>query len=170
MRPSGSRCQWRADTTDSPAKGALAVGGMARVMVASVREDRVVRVRPAAVAGFFYPAEPQELRRTVRACLAEGRTRLADRSPARPKALVAPHAGYVYSGGIAGTAFAALESHADAIRRVVLLGPSHRVAFRGLALSSARSFSTPIGDVELDAEGSARLAEVPRVRVFDAAH
>jgi len=129
-----------------------------------------VRVRPAAVAGFFYPAEPQELHRIVQACLAEGRERLADRRPPRPKALVVPHAGYVYSGSIAGTAFAALEPHADAIRRVVLLGPSHRVAFRGLALSSARSFSTPIGEIELDAAGSARLTEVPRVRVFDAAH
>jgi MEMO1 family protein len=143
---------------------------MARAMVAFVREDRPVRVRPAAVAGFFYPADPRELRRVVQSCLAAGRARSAALSPERPKALVAPHAGYVYSGPIAGTAFARIEPFADAIRRVVLLGPSHRVAFRGLALSSARSFSTPIGEVPLDVEGSALLARVPQVRVLDAAH
>ena len=139
-------------------------------MVAFVREDRVVRVRPAAVAGFFYPADPQELRRVVQGCLAEGRGRLADLRLGRPKALVAPHAGYVYSGPIAGTAFAAIERYADAIRRVVLLGPSHRVAFRGLALSSAQSFSTPIGEIALDPQAGARLAGMPLVRVLDAAH
>ena len=127
-------------------------------------------VRPAAVAGFFYPDDPRELRREVQSCLAAGRTRLGALEPERPKALVAPHAGYVYSGPVAGAAFARVEPYASAIRRVVLLGPSHRVAFRGLALSSAHSFSTPIGQVPLDLDGGARLARIPQVRVMDAAH
>jgi len=139
-------------------------------MVAFAREERLVRVRPAAVAGFFYPADPHELRRAVQSCLAEGRGRAADATDDRPKALVAPHAGYVYSGPVAGTAFARLEPCADAIRRVVLIGPSHRVAFRGLALSSASAFATPLGLVPLDVEGSARLATIPQVGVLDAAH
>ena len=69
-----------------------------------------------------------------------------------PKALIVPHAGYVYSGPIAGSAYATLEAVRDRIERVVLLGPSHRVAFRGLALSSAAFWRTPLGDVPLDSD------------------
>jgi AmmeMemoRadiSam system protein B len=119
----------------------------------------------------FYPAEAEELRAEVRACLEEGRRRQAagGASP-RPKALIVPHAGYVYSGSIAGSAYALLEPWAAEIRRVVLLGPSHRIAYRGLALSSAERFATPLGDVSLDATGAEALAKQPGVRVFDAAH
>ena len=74
------------------------------------------------------------------------------------KALILPHAGYIYSGPIAATAYASLAPAAGKIRRVVLLGPSHRVAFEGMALSSARAFRTPLGDVPIDREACARIA------------
>jgi AmmeMemoRadiSam system protein B len=129
-------------------------------------------LRAPAVAGLFYPDDPDELRRQLRACLSEGRrrARAAIEAGARPKALVVPHAGYVYSGPVAGSAYALVEPWAGEIRRVVLLGPSHRVPFRGLALSSARAFSTPLGDVALDGPGAEALARLPQVRVLDAAH
>ena len=127
------------------------------------------RIREPAVAGFFYPDDADALREEVRACLAAGRRRLRDTQEA-PKALIVPHAGYVYSGPIAGTAYAAIAPIAERIERVVLLGPSHRVAFRGLALSSADAFRTPLGDVPLDGAGAAALAELRQVDVYDAAH
>lgn len=126
-------------------------------------------IREPAVAGLFYPDDADELRRLVRACLAEGRRRVGD-AAAPPKALIAPHAGFVYSGPIAGSAYAALEPLRDRVTRVVLLGPSHRVALRGLALSTARAFRTPLGDVPLDRAGAEALAKLPGVRFFDAAH
>jgi hypothetical protein len=127
-------------------------------------------VRRPAVAGSFYPDDPDELRRLVRACLSEGRRLQAPALGAPPKALIVPHAGYVYSGPIAGSAYALLEPRAGEIRRVVLLGPSHRVAFHGLALSSARAFATPLGEIPLDRAGAEALAQLPHVRVLDAAH
>lgn len=128
-------------------------------------------IRSPAVAGFFYPADPGVLRRTVQACLAEGRLRRDGSSPsAPPKALIAPHAGFVYSGAIAGSAYALVEPLHARIRRVALLGPSHHVAFRGLALSSADAFRTPLGDVPLDRRAAEVLAGLPQVGVLDGAH
>jgi AmmeMemoRadiSam system protein B len=86
------------------------------------------------------------------------------------KALVVPHAGYVYSGPVAASAYALLASLRDRIRRVVLLGPSHRVGFEGLAASSADAFETPLGRVEIDAEAVERALLLPQVRRLDAAH
>ena len=96
-------------------------------------------VRPAAVAGMFYPGVPAALAASVRECLVEAATR-PRAGGARPKALIVPHAGYVYSGPIAAAAYARLARSHATIRRVVLLGPTHRVAVRGLALPSARAF------------------------------
>jgi AmmeMemoRadiSam system protein B len=87
-----------------------------------------------------------------------------------PKALIAPHAGYVYSGPIAANAYARLAPARDIISRVVLLGPTHRVAVRGLAVPAARQFVTPLGTVEIDAEAIERLRELPQVVVSDEAH
>jgi AmmeMemoRadiSam system protein B len=146
---------------------------------AGARLPHVTRIRPPAVAGSFYPADPDELRALVRACLAAGAGRPRGAGPAgdpgpggeaRPKALIVPHAGFVYSGPIAGSAYARLAPFADAIRRVVLLGPSHRVGFEGLALSSAERFATPLGEIPLDADGAEVLLRLPQVRVLDAAH
>jgi len=127
--------------------------------------------RRPAVAGSFYPGDARALRAQVRACLEEGRRRQADLVGAvRPKALVVPHAGYVYSGPVAGSAYALVAPWAAEIRRVVLLGPSHRVALEGLATSTAAAWETPLGDVALDVAGAAALARLPQVRPLDAAH
>jgi MEMO1 family protein len=124
--------------------------------------------RPPAVAGLFYPDEPAVLRREVRRFLAMAPAPAAD-APA-PKALIAPHAGYIYSGPTAAHAYARLAPLAGRIRRVVLLGPVHRVPVRGLALPSCAQFETPLGAVELDHAAIARLADLPQVVVDDRAH
>lgn len=115
-------------------------------------------VRHAAVAGMFYPADGEELRRTVESLLA--RAPQPDLPP--PKALVAPHAGYVYSGPVAATAYARLLKHGGRIHRVVLLGPAHYHPLYGLATHSAQAFETPLGLVPLEHPGT--------VRFLDAAH
>ncbi|HEX8693801.1 MAG TPA: AmmeMemoRadiSam system protein B [Longimicrobium sp.] len=122
-------------------------------------------VRPPAVAGTFYPAEPAALRRTVAALLAE-----APAVGPAPKAVVAPHAGYPYSGPVAASAFARAAAAREVVRRVVLLGPAHHVPFRGVAASGAAAFDTPLGRVRVDAEGVREALGVAGVRLFDAAH
>jgi AmmeMemoRadiSam system protein B len=87
-----------------------------------------------------------------------------------PKALIVPHAGYIYSGPIAASAYARLVPGRSLIRRVVLLGPVHRLPIRGLALPGADSFVTPLGAVAVDAEAAARLRAMPQVRESEAAH
>ena len=122
-------------------------------------------VRPAAVAGSFYPRDPQELGATVAALLA------GQHVPARPpKALIVPHAGYVYSGSVAAQAYASLGSAARALRRVLLLGPSHREWFRGLAVPTVQAFATPLGTVRVDTAAVSRLCALPAVVRSDAAH
>ena len=86
------------------------------------------------------------------------------------KALIVPHAGYRYSGAIAASAYATLRPLAARIRRVVLLGPTHRVAVRGLALPAATTFSTPLGEIKLDTDAMHELARLPQVVVSDAVH
>ncbi len=115
-------------------------------------------IRRAAVAGMFYPSDAGDLRRTVEALLAEA----PPPGGLPPKALVVPHAGYVYSGPVAATAYARLRNAGDRIKRVVLLGPAHYHPLRGLAAHSADAFETPLGRVPLDHPGT--------VRVLDAAH
>jgi MEMO1 family protein len=122
-------------------------------------------IRKPAVAGRFYPASPVELRETVRAFLDD-----ADTSGAAPKALIAPHAGYVYSGPVAASAYKLIESLRGRITRVVLLGPAHRVPFRGLALHSADAFATPLGSIPVDRDAADAIARFPQVIVFDEAH
>jgi hypothetical protein len=126
----------------------------------------MLRVRPPAVAGRFYPSDPFELRQLVRDYLAK----VGDvRGPA-PKAVIAPHAGYIYSGPIAASAYARLALDREVIRRVVLAGPSHRVPFYGLATTSADVFATPLGDVPIDRLAIDRISGLPQVRVYDRAH
>jgi hypothetical protein len=108
----------------------------------------MAEVREPAVAGSFYPADARKLRGQVERLL-------ADASPAGidPGALIAPHAGYAYSGPIAASAFKAVAGRHGSIRRVVLVGPSHFVPFAGLALPEATAFATPLGEVPLDLDG-----------------
>jgi len=130
----------------------------------SLRTSRSA-VRPAAVAGSFYPREPEELSATVAALLA------GHHGAARPpKALIVPHAGYVYSGSVAALAYASLGSAARTLRRVLLLGPSHREWFRGLAVPTAQAFATPLGQVRVDTAAVSRLCAMPAVVRLDAPH
>ena len=125
-------------------------------------------IRPAAVAGMFYPGEPRTLAGDVEAMLGAVSPEPTFRAP--PKALIAPHAGYIYSGPIAASAYALLAPHAATIRRVVLLGPCHRVAVRGIAASTAQAFATPLGVIPLDQEAVAAVLRLPQVVRHDAAH
>jgi MEMO1 family protein len=120
------------------------------------------QVRPPAVAGSFYPAEPELLRSTVDGFIVQG-TSPPLHGPLR--GLVAPHAGYRYSGAIAGSAYALLADVSPPVRRVVLLGPAHYVAFSGLALPEADGLETPLGVVSVDGlatELPNRFAQVTR--------
>jgi MEMO1 family protein len=123
-------------------------------------------VREPAVAGRFYPADPDELRATIQRLLASS----VPSPDAPPKGIIAPHAGYVYSGPIAGVAHAALRGLRGRIRRVILLGPAHYVRLRGMALPTADEFQTPLGRVPIDREAVERALTLPFVVVNDAAH
>ena len=124
-------------------------------------------IRPPAVAGTFYPADAARLRETVEGHLAAAG---GARGGRKPKALIAPHAGYVYSGPVAGHAFAALREHAPQIRRVVVIGPSHFVRFGGVALPAAGVFRTPLGEVALDSAALGAIRDLPPVTVAAAPH
>src|SRR5687767_10432586 len=124
-----------------------------------------MNVRKPAVAGRFYPSDPEELRRMVRGFL----DAVEAPGPA-PKAMIAPHAGFIYSGPVAATAYKRLEASRGQITRVVLFGPSHRVRFHGLALSSADAFETPLGLIPVGADATASVSHLPQVRVLDQAH
>ena len=118
------------------------------------------------MAGAFYPRDAGELDHAVRGLLAAA---TAVAGPA-PKAIIAPHAGYIYSGAIAAEAYAWLAEAKDRIKRVILLGPAHRMPFRGIAASSATAFSTPLGEIPLDGEATRRLMTLNHVMVLNEAH
>ncbi|HCC33710.1 MAG TPA: AmmeMemoRadiSam system protein B [Clostridiales bacterium] len=125
----------------------------------------MLQVRPPAVAGTFYPAEPEELRAMVREYLA------AAGSPGPvPIALIVPHAGYPYSAAVAAAAYGRLAACGAAFRRAVLVGPAHRAPVRGVATSSAQAFATPLGTVTVDRSAITSILTLSRVAVDDAAH
>lgn len=140
--------------------------------------DTLPLVRPPAVAGLFYPDEPGELAAEVRQSLQSLQSLKSLRaddtqgSTSIPRALIVPHAGYIYSGPTAGRGYRLLPTAgADhPIRRVALFGPAHRVGFRGIAVSEASAFRTPLGDVPLDRDGIADALTMPGVVIHDAAH
>ena len=115
----------------------------------------------------FYPGEQGALARALEAMLATARTSSA--MPV-PKVIIAPHAGYIYSGPVAASAYALLAPARATVRRAVLLGPAHRVAVRGLALPAAGAFATPLGTVAVDRDASELLRKLPQVAISDAAH
>jgi AmmeMemoRadiSam system protein B len=136
-------------------------------------------IRRPAVAGVFYPRDPRTLRTVIAECLAQAiRPQAAPNAadagrPARvsmPKALIAPHAGYVYSGPIAASAFSALGDAAHGIERIVLIGPSHFLPFSGLAVSRAKAFETPLGTVPVDDAARRDVLRVPHVVTTDGPH
>jgi AmmeMemoRadiSam system protein B len=126
----------------------------------------MIRTRSPAVAGTFYPADREQLAGMLAHWLdAAGH----DASPA-PKALIAPHAGYIYSGPVAALAYARITALRSRVTRVVLAGPAHRVAINGLALPGTDAFATPLGTVPLDHDAVAAIADLPQITVSAAAH
>ena len=133
-------------------------------------------VRPAAVAGSFYPADAAELTELVDRQMEYGRQRLADLErtltdplpEGAPKAVIVPHAGYVYSGTTAALAYALLERGKGTIKRVVVMGPTHRVPVRGVAMSTAVEFATPLGKIAVDTAFQSKAADL--LLVNDATH
>lgn len=123
-------------------------------------------IRQPAVAGQFYPDDPAELD----AMLTEYLNQVSVKPGAAPKAIIAPHAGYIYSGPVAASAYAQLVPLRGRIHRVVLLGPSHRVYLQGLAASHATHFATPLGLIPLDQSAIAKALALPQVKYSDAAH
>ena len=119
----------------------------------------MIAVRTPAVAGTFYPGEAVRLARDVDAMLEAAR----DVEGPAPKALIVPHAGYVYSGPVAATAYRTLRAARDVIRRVVLLGPAHRIPLRGLALPGVQAFATPLGEIPVDEALADRVRALPQV-------
>ncbi|HEX4498174.1 MAG TPA: AmmeMemoRadiSam system protein B [Thermoanaerobaculia bacterium] len=137
--------------------------------------------RPPAVAGTFYPDDPDQLSAMVAGFLRDAPAaagpapkaaipKAAVPKAAVPKAIIAPHAGYLYSGPIAGSAFRAVAEAAATIERVVLVGPSHFVPIRGLALPGDPWFGTPLGEVRVQPEGAGASLRLPQVRVIPEAH
>mgnify|MGYP000179083814 FL=1 len=122
-------------------------------------------IRQPAVAGSFYPDNPNVL-----SAMLAGYLEQVAASAKVPKAIIVPHAGYIYSGACAAQAYARLAAQHATIKRVVLLGPSHHVGFTGLALSSSDAFNTPLGDIPLDKGSIASLLQFPFVQYLDQAH
>ncbi|MCW9015081.1 MAG: AmmeMemoRadiSam system protein B [Gammaproteobacteria bacterium] len=123
------------------------------------------KVRQAAVAGMFYPGDPGQLQRDITSYLAD-----ADSIEILPKAIIVPHAGYMYSGPIAASAYACLQAARHKIHKVILLGPAHRVPFAGLAAPSSDGFATPLGTIAVDQKAIDKIIHLPQVTRMDMAH
>ena len=128
-----------------------------------LRNDFSQNIQKPAVAGTFYPAHPGQLGRMLDSYLMEARPK----TTSFPKALISPHAGCIYSGPIAASAFVHWKDEPSRIKRIVLLGPSHHVEFSGIALNRASAFATPLGTVAVDAEGVEQAASVKGVSFFE---
>jgi len=124
------------------------------------------RTRPPAVAGMFYAADPQQLSSDVNRYLAQAQKHLN----ISPKAIIAPHAGHMYSGPVAASAYKLLEPVADKIKQVILLGPSHRVAFRGIATPDADFFETPLGEIKINTRNCEKAETLDFVQPSQLAH
>jgi MEMO1 family protein len=125
----------------------------------------MTQIRQPAVAGAFYPANPKQLHHMLEHYLNDIKT-----EDKVPKAIIVPHAGYIYSGPIAATAYARLKKARDIITQVVLMGPSHRVGFAGLAVSNADFFSTPFGEIPINTQAVQQISVYPFVQYLDQAH
>ena len=122
-------------------------------------------IRHPAVAGLFYSDDRTQLQQDVDGFLSAARP-----AGEPPKALIAPHAGYIYSGPIAASAYINLMPVHATIKKVVLLGPSHRVAFNGLAAPTSNKFITPLGSVSIDQSSLKKISGLPQVKLMDEAH
>ena len=129
--------------------------------------SRVPAIRRPAVAGLFYPDSAANLAHAVDGLLAGARAWVAG---PQPKAVIAPHAGFAYSGPVAAAAYARLRPLRASVRRVILLGPAHRVPFEGMALPAATAYRTPLGDVPVDAAALDRIKGLAQVKDLPEAH
>src|SRR5215216_7240778 len=125
-------------------------------------------IRNAAVAGLFYPGEPGALAAELDELL--GGVEQPGPRLGFPKALIVPHAGYIYSGPVAARAYDELAAARGLVRRVVLLGPVHRVAVRGLAVPTDEVFATPLGTIAVDRQALEQVRDLPQVVPSDVAH
>ncbi|WP_372881928.1 AmmeMemoRadiSam system protein B [Psychromonas sp.] len=128
-----------------------------------------MKSRAAAVAGSFYPGTAEQINQELNVFLnVENAAEIP--TAVQAKALIVPHAGYCYSGAVAGYAYAYLKNISHQIRRVILFGPSHRVALHGCAVSSCDFFSTPLGQVEIDKVSNTQLLNKGLAITYDPAH
>lgn len=127
------------------------------------------QIRPPAVAGMFYPSDETTLKNDIHIYLQQAHN-ISPHSTVTPKAIVVPHAGYIFSGPIAASAYQHLIPLKHQIKRVVLLGPCHRVAFKGLALPESDTFNTPLGNIEIDQKGIQQLASLSQIITSEQAH
>lgn len=123
-------------------------------------------VKQPCVAGYFYPADPVELQQTVSKLLIQAKSY----DLPVPKAIIAPHAGYIYSGPIAATIYKTLIPAKDLIKRVILLGPAHRVYLDGVATTNCDSFATPLGTIPIDLNAIHSISDISGVKVFEQAY
>lgn len=125
-----------------------------------------MHIRQPCVAGYFYPSNTEELQGTVSALLQQAN----DPDPGSPKAIIAPHAGYIYSGPIAATIYKTLIACKHTIKQVVLLGPAHRVGFKGIAVTKATSFATPLGKIPINHAAIEQATKLESVNVYEHAY
>lgn len=124
-----------------------------------------MNIQSSVVAGMFYPADPDELTDLLQTFFAQ----IPKEYTKIPKAIIAPHAGYIYSGLTAAFAFACLKNLQQKLKRVIVIAPSHRHPFHGIAISSADFFQTPLGKISVDRETLKKLAKFPQVLELDIA-
>ena len=125
----------------------------------------MLKTREPTVAGTFYPADSAQLKQMLTHYPIDAST-----GGKVPKAIIAPHTGFIYSGPIAASVYARFQAAKEVINRVLLIGPSHRVRFQGLALSSAEQFSTPLGNIKVDTDAIKKISEYPFVNYLDKVH
>ncbi|WP_404426095.1 AmmeMemoRadiSam system protein B [Thalassospira australica] len=127
-------------------------------------------IRPPAIAGTFYPAAPDMLRSEIDGLIHAAVESQTENDTPIPKAIIVPHAGLMFSGAIAGLGFATVRALKGTVKRIVIIGPAHRMAFQGIAIARADGFATPIGDVRCDLAGLQAALAWPQVQVLDEAH
>ena len=142
----------------------------AQALEQELSQAYLAMARPPALAGRFYAGDAVQLARDVDAALAQTSDQQPTAADAPPKVLVLPHAGHVYSGGMAARGYALLRSHLQRIRKIVILGPTHRMSVQGVALPGVGSFATPLGSVEVDSLAAHAVADLPFVESVPQAH
>jgi AmmeMemoRadiSam system protein B/AmmeMemoRadiSam system protein A len=127
-------------------------------------------IRPPAVAGTFYPADADILRREIDGLMDAAVHSDATQKTATPKAIIVPHAGLTFSGSLAALGFATMRAFKGQIKRILILGPAHRMAFQGIALAKADGFATPLGTMRCDLLALQTALSLPQVQMLDDAH